>query len=187
MFEILNILAIRKKMIFWVTLVMSIAVVIFSLVVTQKWTSTAVVQPLTSSSGISLGGLSSSLLSSFAGGLSGGAESEGQRLIAIINSRPFLEKLIDQFDLTAYFKLKGQTDDIHRLRDATILAIKQNMLSVGYNPETGFLTVSIESKERELSPIIANYIIEELDRYNKYDRLTKAKNPELLWKTGLYK
>ncbi|MDD2651214.1 MAG: Wzz/FepE/Etk N-terminal domain-containing protein, partial [Candidatus Cloacimonetes bacterium] len=72
-FEILNILAIRKKMIFWVTLVMSIAVVIFSLVVTQKWTSTAVVQPLTSSSGISLGGLSSSLLSSFAGGLSGGA------------------------------------------------------------------------------------------------------------------
>jgi len=158
---------------------MSIAVVIFSLVVTQKWTSTAVVQPLTSSSGISLGGLSSSLLSSFAGGLSGGAESEGQRLIAIINSRPFLEKLIDQFDLTAYFKLKGQTDDIHRLRDATILAIKQNMLSVGYNPETGFLTVSIESKERELSPIIANYIIEELDRYNKYDRLTKAKESRI--------
>lgn len=177
--EILNILALRKKMIFWVTLIMSIAIVIFSLVVTQKWTSTVVVQPLTSSSSLNLGGLGSSLISSLAGGLSGSSESEGQRLIAIINSRPFLEKFIDEFDLSTYFKLKKKTDDVHRIRDATIKKIKQDMLSVSYNPETGFLTVSVESKDRELSPKMANYIVEELDRYNKYDRVTKAKESRI--------
>lgn len=181
MIEILIIISKNKKLFFWILGIVSIGIVAFTLIVDQKWTSTTITQPLTSSSGINLSNISGSFLSGLTGGLTGSEAAEGQRLVAIIFSRPFLEKLIKDFDLIKYYKIKvSKKQGYDTERDLCIKQIKKSLLSVSYNPEINLLYISVETKDKFLSAKIANYVVSELDRYNKTERLTKAKESRQL-------
>jgi capsule polysaccharide export protein KpsE/RkpR len=179
--DLLLILAKRKRTVFVVTLIASIFIVTFSLIVDEKWTSTAVIEPITESSGgLDLGSIGSSLLGGLSGNLTGGQTNEGDKLIAIIKSRPFLEDLIAKFDLYNYYKLNEQIYDNPEIkRDLALDNIRGKMLSVKYVQETNFLYISVTTKGRDLSPNIANYIVESLDNYNKNIRNTKAKESRI--------
>ncbi len=182
-FDLISLLLIivkRKKFIFLFTLIASIGAVIFSLLTTQKWSSEALVQPLTMSSSFDLAGLGGSLLGSLGSSISTGENAmEGERLVSIVNSRPFMEKVIAKFDLYTYYKVKKKLP-FEVKRDWTIKKIKSKMLFVDFKEETGFLLVSVTTKDKYLSAKIANYIMSELDRYNKSERLTKAKESRII-------
>ncbi len=178
----LLVIAKGRKTIFYITFIASIGAVLFSLLVTPKWKSTAVVQPVMSSSSLDLSNISGSLLSGLSSSLGmNNAEIEGQRIVAICYSRPFLEKMINEFDLASYFKTnKNKKAKPEEIRDNTIKEIKKKMLFVSYDDGVGFLNVSIITKDKYLSPKIANYVVKELDYYNQHERLSKAKEKRIL-------
>ena len=98
--DILLILAKKKWFIFWVTLIVSIGAVTYSLLAPQIWQSSAQIMSVSSDAGgfpLNIGGLGN------LGSLIGGNNSDASKLVTIINSDPFSEKIIKKFDLIKYF------------------------------------------------------------------------------------
>ncbi len=180
--DLLYVIAKGKKSILIITLLFSIGAVVFSILVTQKWQSTAIVQPILSSTGLDLSNIGGSILSGLSSSLGmNSTEVEGKRLVAIAYSRPFLEKLIKEFKLDTYFKTnKDRKSKPEEIRDNTLKEIKSKLLFVTFDEKVGFLNVSVITKDKYLSSIIANYVVKELDCYNQNERMTKAKEKRIL-------
>jgi uncharacterized protein involved in exopolysaccharide biosynthesis len=150
--------------------VVSIFAVVYSLLVEQKWTSTVSFMPSYSSSQTSsaMNNLLSGGLGSFLG--SNQARSE---VLDLLTSRTLLEEVIEQFDLISFFEIED--DDTYMIRHKILEKIRDDVLSVGQNEETGIVKISVTTPDRFLSAKIADYIVKELDHYYRYDRLTKGK------------
>ncbi len=168
--DILIILAKHKKFIIITTLIVSIAAVIYSLVVPEKWTSTATFKPTISNN--SEIGMFSSIMSGDISSLLGGSQEQSE-LIDVIKSRTFLEPVIDKFDLIDYFEIEHE--DPYYVRETTLKTFREEILSVELDQETGIFSISIITKNRELSADIANYLVRELEDYLQNVRMTKGK------------
>ncbi len=175
--DVLLVLAKHKKFIFWTTLIASVAVVIFVLLVDQYWTATATILPTQedknelSLGGSSLSGLGSSLL----GG--SGLQSSGIELITIMNSRTFSEDVIEHFNLLEYMEIED-TDSLV-IREKAFKMFNENIRAISYSEETGLIHISIETKDKYLSARIANYMWLKLEKYNIKTRMSKGKRKRI--------
>jgi len=169
--DILIILAKKKWFIIITTLIVSIAAVIYSLLVTQYWVSTATILP--SSDKKNSFSISSSVLSGFASSMLGGEQSDVYALTGIMESRTFSLDVVKKFNLIEYFEI--EEPDTLISHQAAVQNLIDNVVNLGINEENGFLSISIETKDKYLSADIANYFWLKLDEYNKSVRMTKGK------------
>ena len=178
LFELVRILLKNRGFILVFVGIVALAAVIYSLVTPQIWSSQAsfyAVGESSSSLPINIPGLSG-LTSSFFGG-TGGVDS--QNFLTVMNSRTFGEDVIRKFDLIKYFKLT-QPDSLARM-DKALEKLRENMVSLGLDDNTGLIRVTVESKSKSLSRGIAQYYVEKLELYNREQKLTKGKmNREFL-------
>ncbi len=185
-FDMINILIKRKKtlaILFFFFFILSSIYIIFS---SNYWESNFLVQPLVSPSSVELSSLTNSQLSKLSKAFTQTeTDIEGERLISIINSRPFLEKIITKFDLYSYYKLNNKNMNSDEKRDLVLKKMRARMITSEYLQGYGFLDVRIKTKDKYLSSQIANFIISELDKFNKYDRKSKAKESKILIESRL--
>lgn len=168
--DIAIMLAKHKWFIIITLLLVSIAVVTYSLLATMKWTSTTTFKPIVGSTNdlSNISSLMSGNLSSLLSTTSGKSE-----LVDIIRSREFLEDVINEFDLVKYFEI--EEEDKFVIRELALKSFRENVLSVGQDLETGIITISITTREKMLSPKIANFIVRKLEDYIQNVRMTKGK------------
>jgi capsule polysaccharide export protein KpsE/RkpR len=169
--DILLILAKHKKFIFFTTLIVSIIAVIYSLLATQYWISTATILP--SSDKNDSFSISSSFLGGFASSMLGGEQSNAYTLTGIMQSRTFSLDVVKKFNLIEYFEI--EEPDTLISYEAAIKSLIENVVDFGINEENGFLSIGVETKDKYFSADIANYYWMKLDEYNKSVRMTKGK------------
>jgi tyrosine-protein kinase Etk/Wzc len=169
--DVLLILAKHKKFIFFTVLLVSIIAVIYSLLVTQYWISTAKILP--SSNNNNSVSINSSLLGGFASSVLGTEQSDAQALIGIMKSRTFSLDVVNEFNLIEYFEIEESDSLISN--EIAIKKLSEGIAKFGINEENGFLGITIETKDKYLSADIANFYWGKLDSYNKSVRMTKGK------------
>ena len=167
--DILLIIAKHKKFIFFTTLIVSIGIVIYSLVVPETWESKTVVLPISQQQGFNvedaiMGQISSSFLKN---------SSSNNDAIPIIQSRTFLEKIVVKFNIIEYLKIDVEDELIKNY--LAIDALRRNIIKIDENTNSGIITITVSSKDKQYSADIANYIVAELDRFNRKERLSKGK------------
>ncbi len=169
-FNLLLIFARQKKLIIIVTLIVSVAAVIYSLLTPQIWTSRATFKPDAASAGMTinigdLGGIMSSLL--------GGSSGDAQGALIILRSRTMNEDVIRKFNLVQYFRIR-EADSLKAM-DIALEMLKGEVLGTVLNPENGLISLSISTKDKQLSKDMADYYLSRLDNYNRELKLTKGK------------
>ncbi|MDD3050026.1 MAG: Wzz/FepE/Etk N-terminal domain-containing protein [Candidatus Cloacimonetes bacterium] len=179
--DILIILAKRKWFIFWVTLIVSLGAVVYSLLTPEIWSATATVRLSSSSSpGYSLG---SGLLSSLGSGLLPSIDSSIEQAIQTITSNTFSMEIIDRFNLIDYFDLSFK--DKLKAKDKSLDLLKNDVLEIGVNEEANSISISIFTKDKILSAQIANYYCDLLDRYNRENINSKGRQERLFLETRI--
>lgn len=168
--DLLLIFARHKKMIIIMTLIVAVASVINSLLTPEIWTSRATFKPDAASAGMTinvgdLGGIMSSLLGSSPG--------DAQSALIILRSRTLNEDVVRKFNLIPYFKIK-ETDTLKAM-DMALETMKGEILDTSLNIENGLLSLTVSTKDKQLSKDMAEYYLTRLDNYNRKLKLTKGK------------
>ncbi len=176
--DILEILARHKKFIISFVAIASIAVVIYVMLVPKYWKSTAVIYPLEATDT----GMLSSLLGGYSS-LLGGASLEQEELVAIMTSRTFAYKIIEEFDMINLLKIE-ETDTLKAL-DIAYLLLYETIIQIYYDIDSGFIYISAETENNQLSADIANYVVEQLDQYNRFDRRSRGRDKRIFIETRL--
>lgn len=172
MFNLLLTLIRQRRSIFWITLLVAVGSVIYSLITPIIWKSQASFYSIDSQDGLStvgigdVGGLASTLLGS-------GLSDQSQNCINAMNSRTFSEDVIRRFKLIDYFNI--ETPDSLKAMDMALLQLRKKVVSVFLNPETRLITVSAYTKNKSLSKQIAEYYLIKLAKYNQDNKLNRGK------------
>ena len=177
-FELIRLIIRNRKFIIIFVAVVSVAAVIYSLVTPQIWRSTAtfyVIGDQTSSLPFNIEGLSG-----LTAGLMGTTNSQNAiNAVIAMNSRQFSEKVIRHFNLIDYYKIT--TQDSLKAMDSALRMLHTKTMKIGSDPETGLVTVSADTKDKKLSRDIVNYYLQQLDIYNREEKITRGKmNREFL-------
>jgi len=177
-FELIRLIIRNRKFIIIFVAVVSVAAVIYSLVTPQIWRSTAtfyVIGDQTSSFPFNIEGLSG-----LTAGLMGTTNSQNAiNAVIAMNSRQFSEKVIRHFNLIDYYKIT--TKDSLKAMDSALKMLHTKTMKIGSDPETGLVTVSADTKDKKLSRDIVNYYLQQLDIYNREEKITRGKmNREFL-------
>lgn len=177
-FELIRLIIRNRKFIIIFVAVVSVAAVIYSLVTPQIWRSTAtfyVIGDQTSSLPFNIDGLSG-----LTAGLMGTTNSQNAiSAVIAMNSRQFSEKVIRHFNLIDYYKIT--TKDSLKAMDSALKMLHTKTMKIGSDPETGLVTVSADTKDKKLSRDIVNYYLQQLDIYNREEKITRGKmNREFL-------
>ena len=161
-----------RKFIIRNVVIISIAAAIISLVLTQKFTSTATMLPPNQEqeamfgfmSGLIPGGITSGF-SSMLGGMVPGVSTPSDLYATIMKSSRIKREIIKKYNLKEEFKAKTMHDASRALDDITKIDI---------SPE-GIISVSITYKNKYLGTDIANSYVEELDKFNTETAMTVGK------------
>ncbi len=170
--DILEILARHKKFISIFVLIASIAVVIYVLVVPKYWESTAVIYPMDATD--------TSMLTSLLGGYAsmlGGSSLEQGELVAIMTSRSFGYKIIDKFDVINMLEIE-EPDSLMAL-DMAYRLLYEVIFNIYYDIDTGFIYINAETKDNKLSAEMANYVVDQLDQYNRFERRSQGRDKRM--------
>jgi tyrosine-protein kinase Etk/Wzc len=165
--DVLIVLAKKKSFILLTTFFVTVAVIIYSLLVPKYWHShvsfTSVGQDKTSLAG------AQALLSGFGTTLS---TTELNHII-ILRSRGFSEKIINDFDLVEYFEIVD--DDSLAVMHLAIKQLHEDVLSISIDDDSGMITIGVETKDRYLSSRIANAYYDMLERYTLDSKMSKGR------------
>ena len=177
-FELIRLIIRNRKFIIIFVAVVSIAAVIYSLVTPQIWRSTAtfyVIGDQASSLPLNIDGLSG-----LTAGLMETTNSQNAiNAVTAMNSRQFSEKVIRHFNLIDYYKIT--TQDSLKAMDSALKMLHTKTMKIGSDPETGLVTVSADTKDKKLSRDIVNYYLQQLEIYNREEKITRGKmNREFL-------
>ncbi len=177
-FELIRLIIRNRKFIIIFVAVVSVAAVIYSLVTPQIWRSTAtfyVIGDQASSLPLNIDGLSG-----LTAGLMETTNSQNAiNAVTAMNSRQFSEKVIRHFNLIDYYKIT--TQDSLKAMDSALRMLHTKTMKIGSDPETGLVTVSADTKDKKLSRDIVNYYLQQLDIYNREEKITRGKmNREFL-------
>jgi uncharacterized protein involved in exopolysaccharide biosynthesis len=177
-FELIRLIIRNRKFIIIFVAVVSVAAVIYSLVTPQIWRSTATFYVLgdqTSSLPFNIEGLSD-----LSAELMGTTNSQNAiTAVTAMNSRQFSEKVIRHFNLIDYYEIADK--DSLKAMDNALKILHTKTMKIGSDPETGLVTVSAETKDKKLSRDIVNYYLQQLDIYNREEKITRGKmNREFL-------
>ncbi len=162
----------HKKLIILPTIIVSMLAVVYIMLVPKYWVSTTTFLPATDGSS-SLPLIGSQLLGASMSMLGQQSQVESLDMLTIINSRSFSEKMIEKFNLIEYLEIEDI--DPRVAMEKALLRLNRSMKKIDLSRETGLITLSIETKDKELSTEIANYYVTQLDRYNTEDRISKAR------------
>ncbi len=170
LFSLLLVFAQQRKIIIWITLIVAIIAVIYSLLTPQIWTSSVAFKPDATSSSVSLNVPDlSGIMSSFIGGSS----SDAQSALIILRSRTLNEEIIRNFKLLQYFKI-AESDTLKAM-DIALEKLKAKILKVMLNEENGLIQLSVSTKDKILSKKIADFYLNRLDEYNRTLKFTRGK------------
>ncbi len=170
----------HHKFIITFVVIISILAVIISIIYPKFWKSTAVIAVTSNSAAFP--GVLSSLLSNYSSNLASLAgNGEADLQLEILNSREFYEKTIQHFNLREYFKVKENRWKIDSLNvmDSCVNQLQNDVIRVSANEVTGTITISATTKDRVLSKKIVEFLVEELDKYNKEIKISKGKEKRL--------
>jgi len=177
-FELVRIMASRRNLIIWITLVVAVAAVAYSLLTPELFSSKAsffAVGDDDNALPINIPGLSG-LASSFLGG---NAAPKAENFITVMQSRTFREDVIRKFGLIEYFKY-DHADSLRNMDDA-LLALHTKVISMGYDSGSGLISLRAKTKDKQLSLNIVNFYLVRLEEYNREQKLTQGKlNREFL-------
>jgi uncharacterized protein involved in exopolysaccharide biosynthesis len=186
--ELLAVVWKSRKLIVSVVGVVTVLAVIYSLILPEYFKSTATILPETEKSKLAgLGNLSE--LASLAG-VSTGEVSLTRLYPTIIKSESVLRNVIyakyqtkkfkDSVNLIQFWEIKGKTPA--EAYEAALKALG-NELDVSLDMKTGVVSLSIETREPQLSADILNNTTSELDRFIRTKRTTNA-SEERKWIEG---
>ncbi|MFA7542819.1 MAG: Wzz/FepE/Etk N-terminal domain-containing protein [Candidatus Cloacimonadaceae bacterium] len=169
--DIVYILAKHRKLVIGLTLLVAIAAVIYAMLAPFYWKSTATIVPVSESNAI--GGFSTNILDMMGGGLIKTQKSElAIDFIAIMKSRSFRERVIEEFGLIDYFKIKKPYE---HARELALYKLQNSLMRLSFDQESYLVSITAETKDKELSRRIVQYYLDELDTYNRDSRLSKGK------------
>lgn len=177
--EILSIIWTAKWRIALIVFIVTAAAVAVSLILPETFKSTATLLPETEKGKMaSFGGLSD--LASLAG-LSVGEASLTKLYPAIIKSETILKNVIyteyqtkkfnEPVNLIKFYEIEGKTPE--REYESMLKSLR-NEINVAMDNKTNLVTISIETRESQLSADILNNITGELDKFIRTKRTTNA-------------
>ncbi len=178
--ELLDTVWSGRKLIFGVTFLFAVTSIIFSLMLSNKYTASVTILPDTDAKGVGQ-------LAQFAGlasmaGISLGGVSEIELYPAIIGSESVLrdviyapyvtEKFGKPLNLIQFWEIEGETED--ESYELALKKLRESAINVSVARDTRLVTLSVETEEPKLSTEIANSIAGRLDSYMVTQRRTKA-------------
>jgi uncharacterized protein involved in exopolysaccharide biosynthesis len=178
--EILSVLWNSKKLIAYVTGSVTVIAVIVSLLLPEYYRSTATLLPETEKGKLSaLGGISD--LAALAGVSVGGEVSLAKLYPTIIKSEAVLQNVIyaryqtrkfnKPVNLVEFWEIEGKTRE--QEYEAALKTLRDE-LEVSLDNRTNVVTISILTREPQLSADIVNNVTKELDRFIRTKRTTNA-------------
>ncbi|MBI5195613.1 MAG: hypothetical protein HZA10_04770 [Nitrospirae bacterium] len=168
----------RKKLIASVTLAAVLITGFISLILPAKYKAeTKILPPQQGSSS-----MASQLLSQLggAGAFAGGAlgvKASNDLYIEMLKSRAVLDRIIDRFDLTNFYKTKN--------RENVRSILVENMLSARDDKKSGIITIGVEDKNPQKAADLANAFVEELKNLTKGLAVTEAAERRLFFEEQL--
>ena len=169
----------HKKFIFFTTLIITILAIFYSLMATKYWKSSASIIPVKGEGAFNV----STYLGMQSNFLNISLQPESAELMMIMKSRTFSKNIVEQFDLVKYFNISSE-DSLISI-EAAITRLRESMLTLSLNDETGLVSITIESRDKFLSAKIANYYLKHLDQYNKEQKMTKGREKRIFLKTRI--
>ena len=175
-FDILLVLAKKKRFIIVTTFLVTVAFIIYSLLANQYWKSSVKFLPITQDSSALpfaqglLGGLGSGLLGQSTG-------TSASNYINILRSRRFSERIIEEFNLIEYFKIRDK--EPLKVMELAVIELNEKVLQTESDLESGMLTITVETKDRQLSTDIANRYFALLEEYYLTSKMSKGRERRL--------
>ena len=164
----------ERRLILRNVFIVSLAAIIFSLIMPKTFRSTAVLMHPSSDdqSGI-LGALSQQM--PFGSFIQGGKD-ESMDFMAILKSRTVMESVIHEFGLIDYYQSDNVERALESLRENVNIEIQEEgTITTSVNVSTGwFHPEEEELNARQMCASMANYFIEQLDAVNKGLKIEKA-------------
>ncbi len=154
------ILVSNKKVIIIFTLIMSIIAVTYSLVVDEKWSSSATVSVIDNADNFSL---TNALFDGLGFGASGSIKGKAHKYSAVLKTNRVSKKAIKEFDLISYFNIVDK--DSLKVIDTAIMKLHEEILEIYLNEETFFMTIILTTKDKHLSKQMADFYLNELIDY----------------------
>lgn len=176
--DLLIILSRRKQLILRATLAAAVLAAIVVLLVPNRYTATAEILPPQQSQ---------SLAASMIGQLGAlgpmaamaqkdlGLKNPSDLYVGMLRSRTAEDAMIRRFDLQRVYHDKKMSDARHDLENATSIALGKD----------GFISISVEDKERSRAPQIANAYVEELRQLTQDVAVTEAGQRRLFFERQL--
>lgn len=165
------VLAKKRKLVITITLLAAIGAVIYAMLAPFYWKSTATIIPVSDSDAI--GGFSTNLLDMVGGGLIKTQKSEqAVDFINVMKSRTFREKVIEEFDLIPYFKIKKPYE---QARELALFKLQNSMMRLVYDQESYIISISAETRDKSMSREVVDFYLKELEDYNQSTRVTKGR------------
>lgn len=159
-----------RKLIIRNVIIITIAAVIISLLLTKRYTATATILPPNPEQnamlGLITGGIPTGLSSiTGLGSLLPGLATPSDLYAAIMKSGRIKSTIIKKYDLKKEFKVKTMADTYNALDGITQIEISLE----------GIISVSVTYKDKFLAADIANAYVEELDNFNTETAMTVGK------------
>ncbi len=171
-FDLVYVLAKRRRFIIAFTALIAIAAIAYAMLVQKYWISRAVLVPVAESNALS--GLDSGIMGMFAGGLLGGGQADpAVEFVSIMQSRTFRERVIEKFKLLPYFKLDKLPPA--EAMELAVLKLGSGVTRINTDPESKLITIRVETRDKFLSRNIAQFYLDELQRYLRQNRGSKSK------------
>ncbi len=179
--ELFAIIMKRKGLIVRTTIVAALIAAVVSFLIPNRYTATTSLlppqqqQPLASALAAQMGG-AGGMLGAVAGG-NLGLKNPNDIYIGMLKSRVVSDALVKRFDLAKVYHDKQTSDARKDLQSATDIQ----------NAKEGFITVSVEDKDRKLAADIANAYVEELRNLTSNLAVTEAGQRRLFFEQQLRK
>lgn len=158
----------HRKLILRNVIIIALTAVIISLLLPQKFTSTATMLPPNPEQEAMFGFMPAMLsgnISGMLGGMVPGVSTPSDLYAAIMQSSKIKREIIAKYDLKSVFEAKTMHDAYKILDEIT---------KVDITPE-GIVSISITYKDKYLAANIANSYVEELDKFNTETATTVGK------------
>lgn len=151
----------RKWLIVIVTFVAAVGSVFYALVQPNMYSASSTMLPITGSTGSALAQYAG--LAAMAGISLPGASSAANptvKIEAILKSRTFAEKLVNELDLSSKLIEHPEKIKIGTPVDAAVKALQEGIMSVSTDAKTSVMKVTAKTKDPALSSDIANRAVE---------------------------
>lgn len=178
--EIVSVIWSSRKFISFVTGIATIGAVIVALLLPEYYKSTATLLPETEKSKLAaLGGLSD--LASLAGVSVGGDGALAKLYPTILNSESVLRNVLyakyqtkkfkEEVNLIEYWEIDETTSEVGY--ELALNSLREQ-LDISIDNKTNVVTISIETREPQLSADIVNKVIQQLDEFIRTKRTSSA-------------